>query len=146
MAKQQKVTIELPSWVNPDDVDEIGEAIVQFIRDRTDTGVGVTARGKGWAAKDFPDYTQEYADRKGVNVSNVDLQLSDEMLDALGVLKTGKRAVTIGYEAGDDLNGRVEGNRIGSYGRAPNPRKARDFLGITKADLELILDPYRPEE
>lgn len=145
MAAQQKVTIKLPEWVRPEDREAIAEDIVAFIRDRTETGVGVARRGNGWVARDFPDYTEDYAKFKGVSRSAVDLRLSDEMLDALDVLSTSKAGVTIGYRPGK-INGKVEGNRLGSYGGDPNPRKARDFLGITKGDLELILAAYEPEE
>ena len=145
MARQQKVTIKLPDWVDPDDRDAIGEAIVEFIRDRTETGVGVRSNGKGgWRAHTFADYSEEYAEWKGQR--RVDLRLSDEMLDELSVLDTGGKGVTIGFDGDAALQGKVEGNRLGTYGRKrPIPGKDRDFLGITSSDLALILDPYKPK-
>jgi hypothetical protein len=141
MAKQQKAKIALPDWVDPDDREEIAEAIVEFIRDRTETGVGVKATAKGFRKRVFADYTDEYSEWKGS--SRVDLRLSDEMLDELKVLKVGK-AVEIGFDD-PSLYGKVEGNRLGTYGKKkPIPGKDRDFLGITQADLDLILDPYKP--
>lgn len=141
--KPQKVTIPLPDWVDPEVREEIGEAIVEFIRDRTETGVGVKEVGKGkWRKRVFEDYTEEYEKRKGS--SRVDLRLSDEMLDDLAVLKVGSKGIEIGYDD-PSLFGKVEGNRLGTYGRKrPIPGKDRDFLGITKSDLDLILDPYKP--
>jgi hypothetical protein len=147
MAKQQKVTIKLPDWVNPDDLESIGDDVLQFIRDRSAEGVGVKERGDGkWSNKNFPFYTQAYADFKGVSRGSVDLVLDDEMLNAMEVLKVHpkKREIVIGYQAGDEINGKVEGNRIGSYGGEPKPRKARDFLGISPRDLAAVLAGYDP--
>lgn len=123
---------------------EIAEAVVEFIKDRTVSGEGVRRRGQGFQRREFPDYEDDYIKRKGSSI--VDLVLDGDMLDGLKVVKANKRGeIEIGYRKNSKLSGRVEGNRIGSYGGAPNPKKARDFLGITKADLEelLVLEGFR---
>lgn len=139
MAEQQKATIKIPN----DDFTasqrrEIADAVVEFIKDRTQSGEGVRKRGQGFSARDFPDYEKDYRKRKGQSL--VDLVFSGEMLDQLKVVKSNTRGeIEIGYRSNGKINGKVEGNRIGSYGGSPNPRKARDFIGITRDDLEELL-------
>lgn len=97
-------------------------------------------RGRGFSNKDFPEYEDDYIDFKGS--SDVDLVLSSEMMENLKCLKWNNRGeIEIGYDGRKGkLNGKVEGNRTGSYGQpSPNRKKARDFIGITKADLEELL-------
>lgn len=130
----QRTRIYLPEGYAPKDREAIGEAIVEYIRDRTAEGTGIRANGRLY---DFPAYTKEYKKFKGQN--RVDLRLSDEMMDELKVLRVGTDSILIGYEPGSEVNDKAEGNIIGSYGRDPNPRKARNFLGINKSELELIL-------
>ena len=91
----------------------------------------------------FKKYSDSYAKKKGVGEDDVDLVLSGELMDKLKVLKTKPGEITIGYEKGDDVNDKAEGNILGSYGRDPNPKKARDFLGLTRNDLMSIVDIYR---
>ncbi len=140
MAAWQRVRIPIPPGYKPDDRREIADAIVEMIRDRTALGVGVKKRGGSFQNYDFPEYTPEYIKFKGSK--KVDLRLSDEMMDELGVISVSTDSVLVGFEAGTDVNAKAEGNQIGSYGRDPNPRKARRFLGITKEELDAILAPY----
>lgn len=143
-ADQQKVTIKLPAGIDPDDYEAVGEDIVGFIRDRTDVGFGVRKRGRGFSTYAFPEYTPEYEAFKGQ--SKVDLKLSGELLDELRVLEVDpdSRTVTIGYEEGDPINGKAEGNFTGSYGKKrPNPAKARNILGMTKEELDAVAGVYR---
>ena len=140
MAEQQKVTIRLPDDLRPAEREEIGFEIIEHIRERSKRGIGVRRAGRGFTAKVFPNYSEKYAARKGQN--NVDLTLSQEMLESIEVLKHRKGEVTIGFQRGSDVNAKAEGNQIGSYGRSPNPRKARRFLGLTRDELDLILEEY----
>ncbi len=140
-AKQQKVRIEIPEGFSPAERQEIGEAIIQFIKDRCDAGFGVRPHGRGFRTYAFPEYTEEYAKKKGSR--RVDLVLNDEMLNAMEILSTSRDSITIGYEAGTEENAKAEGNQIGSYGRAPNPAKARRFLGLTREEKEAILAGFK---
>lgn len=142
MAKQQYALIDLPANFDPKDMESIGKDILAMIRDRCDLGIGVKPRGAGWKTYDFPAYTPEYAARKGQK--KVDLQFSEEMLDSMEVLKIADGQIKIGFRAGSKVNAKAEGNQIGSYGRDPNPKKARSFLGVTKDELEAILAVYTP--
>lgn len=145
MVEQQKVTIELPDWVADLPLAQrraIGDDIVQFIRDRCAVGQGVRRHGNHFRTYSFPAYSKEYAKAKGQ--TRVDLVLSEEMLSALDSFNVKETSVDIGYRGNSRLQGKVEGNRIGSYGGSPNPAKARDFLGVTNAELAAILAPYKP--
>ena len=137
---QQKKRIKFPEKYkgkfNPEERKAIAEDIKEFIGDRTSAGKDVNNRK-------FPGYSKEYAKKK--RSANVDLRLTGEMLkilEELGTLKTDRaNEVTIGYERGSRVEGKVEGNRKGTYGRSrPIPGKKRDFLGLTQKDLKEILD------
>jgi hypothetical protein len=97
MAEQQKVEIKLDGY-DPDDFEDIADDIKQYIKDRSDTGVGVRRRGSGFTNYDFPDYSPKYEKFKGS--SKVDLYLDGDMLDAIETLKTTKSSITIGFESG----------------------------------------------
>ncbi len=112
---------------------QIASDIIEFIKHRT------VKKSLDRKNNPFPKYEKEYAISKGS--SKVNLLLSTEMLANLKVLKTKKGSVTIGYEKGSDINGKVEGNITGSYGQpSPNRKKARDFLGINRTDKKNIQD------
>lgn len=139
MAKWQKVVIAVPKKFGPTERKAISQEIIEFIRKRTKD------ESKDKDNRKFPNYSSSYAKEKGVSRGDVDLTLSQEMLDELSHLSDSSGAITIGYDKGDStLNGKVEGNRIGSYGRPTgNKKKARDFLGIHKDDLKRILSKYK---
>lgn len=141
MAKQQKVTIEIPDAYTAEERRAIAAEILSRIVERT------REEGKGVNGRTFPGYSQSYKDSLDFKIAGkgnqVDLTLSSEMLDAIELLSSAKGKLTIGYSAGDPINGKVEGNRLGTYGRSsPIPGKARDFLGISKGDLAQILRSY----
>lgn len=138
MAKQY-FDVELPYGIASDDKTAIAEEIINYIVKRT------REDGLDKDGKKLKNYTKAYADKKGVGVSDVDLTLSSEMLDALDYVVKG-RTLRIGYTKADaKLNGKVEGNITGSYGKDPDPRKARDFLGIDDSTLEDILAKYQED-
>jgi hypothetical protein len=139
MSKQQKVEITIPKIYNPEERQAIAIDVIEFIRKRTEDGLDKDG-------KKFPKYSTQYKkslDFKIAGKSNsVNLRLTGDMMDLLDVLSTQPGKIKIGYEKGDDINGRVEGNRLGSYGGKPDSSRARDFLGISKKDLGRILDNY----
>jgi hypothetical protein len=139
MAKQQKTLIKIPSGYNKSNREAIAQDIVQWIQDRTEMGVNDSGRN-------FKAYSKDYAKEKGVKPSDVNLRESGDMMNNLQVLRVGYESIDIGYQSGDPINDKVEGNRIGSYGGAENPSKARDFLGITQKDLNSILKNYPMSE
>jgi len=140
MAEPQQVTIQVSAdaSASPADRAALAAQIIEFIRQRSEAGVGVRKQGRGFSNYEFPEYTKEYEDLKGQD--NVDLTLSAEMLSSIEYFasKSRRGEITIGFKSGTKINAKAEGNQIGSYGRAPNPKKARRFLGMTKSELELI--------
>jgi hypothetical protein len=147
MAKQQKVEIAIPkgSKYSRSEKEAIAQDIIDYIVDRSKSGLDKNNRK-------FKKYSKEYIksiDFKvaGKSRSNIDLTLTGDMLDSLQILNVKKNGVVIGYEKGDPINGKVEGNILGTYGQKTSTGKARDFLGITKKDLsDKILSNYPIEE
>ena len=148
MAKWQRVRIPIPKGIGPDARQAIGEEMVERMVERAKSRRGVEAQGDGtFKHKIFPKYTKEYAKWKGVGRSNVDLTLSKEMLDSLDVISHKSGSILIGMPRGDsELNGKTEGNRLGSYGGSPDPSKARDFMGLPKTAMAEILRSVSKED
>ena len=135
MANWQRIKIEIPKQIKPADREEVALEIIDFIANRT-------KRNKDKDGRKFPNYTKDYAKIKGTSRNKVDLTLTGEMLDELKLISHRSGSLLIGYDRGSDINGKVEGNRLGSYGGSPNPSKARDFLGLREKELEDILMDY----
>ena len=137
-----KLSIFIPfpeSIRNKRQQNQIADAIVTHI-------VGRTMAGLDKDDVEFKKYSKKYADKKGVEVNEVDLLLSGEMLEKLKALKVSADGVEIGYKGSQKLIGKVEGNITGSYGQPnPNPDKARDFLGIDDDSVDVIIDAYLEE-
>lgn len=125
---QMKTTIAIPRGINPRDREILGDAVIEFIRMRT-------LNGKDKNNRKFAKYSKEYAERKGVDRDSVDLMFSGDMLDGLRLLSHSPGKIEVGYNADSELNGRVEGNILGTYGNSEPVTRPRDFLGIAKKDL-----------
>ena len=144
MADQQKVDIKIPAGLTKDQREALATEILEHIRQRSESGVGVKKQGKGFSLYNFPGYSAGYKGSLDFKVagksSSVDLTLSGDMLAAMDALKIGKEVITVGFEAGTSENDRAEGNQIGSYGKpSGNPRKARRFLGLTADELSTLI-------
>lgn len=138
--KWTREKIILPKTLKPKERKQIAEVIINHIINRS-------AAGLDRNDKKFPKYTKSYAEFKGAGVSDVDLILSGEMLEAIELVNDGSGFITIGYkDPSDELASKVEGNRIGSYGGDPNPKRARDFLGIDSDTLDTLISSYKDEE
>jgi hypothetical protein len=132
--------ILLPRTIKPKDRVRIAEVIIDLIITRS-------AAGYDKNNELFPEYSEKYAELKGVGVKDVDLILSGEMLESLELVKQGAGYVTIGYKKpSKDLAGKIEGNRLGSYGGEPNEDRARDFLGISSDELDVLIGAYQDDE
>ena len=141
MAKWQRVRIDIPKGLRPTERLAVASEIIDFIIDRTKSG-------KDKDNKPFPKYSKGYKDSKSYEIAgksgNVDITLSGETLNSLELISHTNGSILIGYDKGDsELNGKVEGNRIGSYGQKEgDSKKARDFLGITEGDKKKITNKY----
>lgn len=140
-AKWQKVKIEIPEHLTPDERQAVALEILDFIRERTQK------KNLDKDNKPFPPYSKEYVkslDFKiaGKSRGKVDLTLSGDMLGAMDLLSHKKGSIMIGFENGTPENAKADGNIRGTYGN-PTPVKApRDFLGIAQKDLNSILKNY----
>ena len=119
--------------IRPADRREIGERIIEEIIHRT------RFKYKDKNNVRFPKYTKEYAAKKGVPRTKVDLTDLGDMLDDLSVLRTGAGFIEIGYEKDSAERKKAEGNITGSYGKYPRASKARDFLGLTQKEIDKIV-------
>lgn len=143
-AKWRRIRIDVPDWLSPSDREQLADDIIETIRRRTDSG-----RDKD--GNKFPGYSKSYVkslDFKiaGKSKGDVNLQLSGDMMASLELLSHRRGSIMIGFENGTPENDRADGNITGSYGGSPNPRKARDFLGIESDELESLLSFYTPPE
>lgn len=139
--KWTREKIKIPKTLKPKERVKIAEVVINHIINRTTAGYKIDGETK------FPRYTKKYAEEKGVERGEVDLILSGEMLEAIDLVSHKPGEIVIGYKSpSDELAGKVEGNRRGSYGKDPDPKKARDFLGISQDDLETLINLYDAEE
>lgn len=128
--------IKLPKSIKPAERKQIASVVIDHIINRSIAGYDKNN-------KKFPKYSKEYAEKKGVGLSDVDLLLSGEMLESIQLLSDKSGELVIGFNKSDDeLNGKAEGNILGSYGGEPNSKKARDFLGINDDELQTLIDAY----
>lgn len=136
MSSYTREKIKLPQSIKPKDRVKIADVLISHIVSRSLAGYDKND-------KKFVKYTKGYADTKGVKRTDVDLTLSGEMLDSLELVSHKSGEIVIGYkDPSDELAGKVEGNRIGSYGGEPDKNKARDFLGIDPSDLDVLISSY----
>lgn len=131
-AKWRRINVDIPTDLTPRQRREVANEIIQFIQERTTSGVDKRNNK-------FKRYTAAYAKRTGVSRSDVDLFLSGDMLDDIELLSHKRGELRIGFDRGSESNSKADGNISGSYGRTPNKSKARDFLGIFKKDVKDIV-------
>lgn len=133
ITSQAKFNVTIPRGYSEDKRQAIANRILEYVKDRT-------LSGKDINGKKFPPYNPDYAKEKGS--STVDLFSSGRMMDGMKVLKVANNYISIGYDD-PDLIPQVEGNVLGTYGQPdPIPNKARNFLGISEKDLNLILSEF----
>jgi hypothetical protein len=146
---QQKVRLSIPDDYSPAERDEFATAVCDFIRDRTERGMGV----KNGRTYKFPGYSAGYAaslDFKiaGKSKGKVNLRLSDEMMTDLQPLRHGRGWVEVGYERGSESNDKAEGNQLGTYGQdepIKGGKYVRRFVDMTSAELRALISSYERE-
>lgn len=134
-----KYVAQLPKGLSKEDRINIGRDIIEYIEKRAiENHKGFNP--KTGREKQFLPYEPEYADKKGVSISQVDLVLSAKMFNAVEVLAERPGAVTVGISPSSPEAGKAEGNIKGTYGG--NANKPRPFLGLYKSDLDRIIAKY----
>lgn len=135
-----RARIPIPSDLSASERDELADKVVEFIRQRTERGIGVKRRGDGWVNVTFPPYSEEYIESAafkaaGKSRNKVNLKLSGDMLAEFDVLSVSKGSILIGYQNGTENNDKAEGNAD----------RGRDHLGISKTDLNMLIKQVRDE-
>lgn len=127
-----QLIISLPSDLTDDQKREVGERVIENIRD-------VTLEGKEPdTGADYPAYSESYKSSqaykalKGGDTPN--LRLFGTMMNSLSVLNTGPSSVTIGFQAEQAL--KSQGN---------SQRGGRIHLAVSDADLATFVDEVRGE-
>ncbi len=132
MAFKPYFELDISKKYDEDERRAIALEVIDFIFQRTKDG-------KDKNNESFPKYSDEYKKLKGQ--SNVDLELTGEMLTEIEILRNQPGKIRIGYSG--DIVGKVEGNVLGTYGQEkPIKGKQRDFLEISENDLKKITKNY----
>lgn len=144
-----KVRIPIPENLGPQARETLGILIRNQIQDNANNGQGVSKIGVS-RKKNFPGYTEGYADKKkkqrpSWDGSTVDLTLSAKMLADFNLISHKKGSVLIGFQNGTESNAKAEGNVTGSYGRSPNKSKARNFLGLPSSQLKELIKEVKED-
>ena len=141
-AKWQRIRVEIPKEFGPSDRDAIGLMAEERIRERT-------LAGKDKDGNKFKPYTKEYMQsidfKNAGKSSKVNLRLSGDMLAAMDTLSHKSGSLLIGFENGTDENARADGNIRGTYGQKTSTGKKRDFLGLSKEEVDQIINKYTIE-
>ena len=139
MAKWQRFRVSIPTGYGPSQRVAIANEIIEFIIKRSRAGEDMNHVS-------FPVYTDGYKNSINFSIASKgtrpNLTLTGDMLDSMELISHGVGTLLIGYPSGDDINGKVEGNRIGSYGADADEDKARDFFGINDKDKKDILNGF----
>jgi len=140
----QKFELSIDSRYDAADQAEIAREVIDFIVDRSRDGIDKDGNK-------FPAYSKEYRESLDFRIAgksnSVNLTMSGEMLNSIELLSREAGRLTIGFQAGTQINDQAEGNILGTYGQTtPDSRKARDFLGISQSDLSGILARFPIEE
>lgn len=138
----QRVKIPIRKKFKPEERRLIAQDIIDYIVNRTQKGLDKNENP-------FPGYSKEYTKSlnfkiAGKSKGNVNLTLTEEMLNSIKLLSHKRGQLLIGFDKSDsDLNGKAEGNIRGTYGqKTPIPGKKRDFLGIKQDKKKSIQDRY----
>lgn len=146
---QQKVTIPISQKHSKKARLAIAKEVIDYIIERT-REKGLDKNGDKF--KPSKGYSKSYEKSlnfniAGKNKNRIDLTLTGEMLDSLKLLNDSKGKIVIGYDKSDkELNGKVEGNRLGTYGNDKPVAPARDFLGIESTKLKQIEKQYLADD
>ena len=119
--------------LNPQTRKLVAEGLIEHIRHRTRKGQGKNE--KPWKYSRARKYSKEYGKQPPVNLLN-----TEKMLNAIDVIKSSPTQISIGIRSSDKEYGKAKGNILGSYGKSPDPKKARNFLELGRNDLNKVLN------
>jgi len=145
--KHQKFKFSIDPRYSREEKELIAQDVIDYIVKRTKQRKDKNGDEMAGYSKAYAKSPEAQAAGKKVGQA-ANLTLSGDLLYALGEYKKiGKSYIEIGYEKGSEENGKADGNIRGTYGtNIPNPKKARDFLGINEKELNSILADYPIDE
>lgn len=108
----------------------LAEAL-NFIKDRTEGGVDING-------SQFRQYTKEYAEKKGVARSDVNLRLLGDMLSSMSMGTERKNMVKL------EINEGTQALKSFNHNTGDTLPK-RQFFGLNKKDAQEIADSIRPQ-
>lgn len=141
MTFKRVVTKSISNKYSDDVRDAITKDVVAFIRLSTSSGKSpITGRN-------FAKYSQSYKDSDAFNLAGksktkVDLRLSGDMIADLSPQENKVGMIAFGYSKNSQELGKAEGNITGVRGKSKTASSKRDFLGISDAQLKIILKKY----
>lgn len=108
------------------------ENAIQYIQDRTQSGQDINGSS-------FTSYTKEYAEKKGVSRSDVDLTLMGNMLDSIRKENQRKNLVKVLIDEGDEVL-KAYNHNVGDT----LPR--RTFFGLNEDEAKEIAQNIKQEQ
>lgn len=109
------------------DKSEFLERAIDIIVERTQSGKPLGGHGSK-----FANYSKKYAEWKGVGVSDVDLTLSQDMLESINGEDLGRGEIKIKVGDGDDETKKAYNHNVG------DTLPKRTFFGLTKKEAKTI--------
>jgi hypothetical protein len=119
----------------PEVKEAIGQAIIDFIRDRTESGVDV-------AGKRFDSYSKDYKDSDAFKAygktNKVNLSQTGDMLQLMDIVNSDGNTIKIGWEDTVE-NAKAYNHNIG------DTVKKRQFFGVTSEDIKKLSKEFKPD-
>lgn len=129
------------------------EDVKNYVKEQVLSHVGEgksPVQGGRWKRSLSKSYAKEKKGESSAGFAN--LELSGEMLNDLDVVEVNSQKLSLQIEGAEAP--KAEGNNIGSYGRDPNPKNAREFIPkpsqklnrSIQAGIKTILERYSKDE
>lgn len=112
--------------------DFLAKEVIDYLILRTRKGHGKNDRP--WNKARARKYSKEYPKTPPVN-----LTVTGDLMKAIKHLNTSGRQLHIGVPFSDENYGKAKGNILGSYGKRPDSKKARNFLEFGRTDLQKVI-------
>lgn len=117
--------IEVPKSKKSEALSEIKDYVKEQVLSYIGEGRSPVENGH-WKRSLSPSYKKEKGLVSSSNFAN--LELSGDLLDHLEVKKKSESVLSLKVTGGKEIQGKAEGNQIGSYGREPNKSNSREFI------------------
>lgn len=121
--------VSVPKNSREEALQDVADYVKEQVLSRTGEGRS-SVKGGRWKRKLTPEYLKRKKQESGANFAN--LELGGDLLDAF---ETGVQGRKVFLAVEGDQAPVAEGNLLGSYGREPDPSKARQFMPIGEQEL-----------